>query len=139
MIVLIDTCVILDALQKREPFWEDAAKIFLAAANEKYQGIITAKALTDIYYLTHRYTHEQKKTRDILLQLLELFFVEDTLAEDCKRAFFSETSDYEDAVMIETAKRIKADVIVTRNLRDYKETAIPVMEPERFLRELCGQ
>jgi len=61
------------------------------------------------------------------------------LAEDCKKAFFSETSDYEDAVMIETAKRIKADVIVTRNLRDYKETAIPVMEPERFLRELCGQ
>ena len=47
MIVLIDTCVILDALQKREPFWEDAAKIFLAAANEKYQGIITAKALTE--------------------------------------------------------------------------------------------
>jgi len=62
------------------------------------------------------------------------------LAEDCKKAFFSETSDYEDAVMIETAKRIKADVIVTRNLRDYKkETAIPVMEPEWFLRELCGQ
>ena len=118
---------------------EDAAKIFLAAANEKYQGIITAKALTDIYYLTHRYTHDQKKTRDILLRLLELFFVEDTLAEDCKKALFSETSDYEDAVMIETAKRIKADVIVTRNLRDYKETAIPVMEPERFLRELCGQ
>ena len=139
MIVLIDTCVILDALQKREPFWEDAAKIFRAAANEKYQGIITAKALTDIYYLTQRYTHDQKKTRDILLQLLELFFVEDTLAEDCKKAFFAETSDYEDAVMIETAKRIKADVIVTRNLRDYKETAIPVMEPERFLRELCGQ
>ena len=131
--------MILDALQKREPFWEAAAKIFLAAANEKYQGIITAKALTDIYYLTHRYTHDQKKTRDILLRLLELFFVEDTLAEDCKKAFFSETSDYEDAVMIETAKRIKADVIVTRNLRDYKETAIPVMEPERFLRELCGQ
>ena len=139
MIVLIDTCEILDALQKREPFWEDTAKIFLGAANEKYQGIITAKALTDIYYLTHRYTHDQKKTRDILLRLLELFFVEDTLAEDCKKAFFSETSDYEDAVMIETAKRIKADVIVTRNLRDYKETAIPVMEPERFLRELCGQ
>ena len=139
MIVLIDTCVILDALQKREPCWENAAKIFLAAANEKYQGIITAKALTDIYYLTHRYTHDQKKTRDILLRLLELFFVEDTLAEDCKKAFFSETSDYEDAVMTETAKRIKADVIVTRNLRDYKETAIPVMEPERFLRELCGQ
>ena len=139
MKILIDTCVILDALQKREPFWEDASKIFLAAANEEYQGVITAKALTDIYYLTHRSTHDKKKTRDILLRLLELFLVEDTLAEDCKKAFFSETADYEDAVMIETAKRIRADAIVTRNLRDYKETTIPVMEPERFLRELYGQ
>ena len=33
MRALIDTCIIIDALQAREPFAEDAQQIFLAVAN----------------------------------------------------------------------------------------------------------
>ena len=81
--ILIDTCVIIDVLQKREPFWKNASKVFLAAATEKIEGVITAKSLTDIYYLTHRCTHDDKKTRDVILKLLELFKLADTAADDC--------------------------------------------------------
>lgn len=54
MKAVIDTCVIIDALQKREPFWTDAFYIFLAIANRQLNGFITAKAVADIYYLNHR-------------------------------------------------------------------------------------
>ena len=57
MRAVIDTCVIVDALQSREPFCKDAQSIFLLCANRQFEGFLTAKAITDIYYLTHRQTH----------------------------------------------------------------------------------
>lgn len=72
MKALIDTCIIIDALQKREPFYSVSMNIILV-----------------IYY--------------------------------------------EDAVMVQTAVRILADCIVTRNLKDYRLTSLPVLSPEQFL------
>ena len=57
MRVLVDTCVIIDALQSRAPFSEVAQKLFIYSANKQFEGYITAKSVTDIYYLTHRLTH----------------------------------------------------------------------------------
>ena len=62
--------------------------------------------------------------------------IADTFAVDCQIALGAQTKDYEDAVMIETAKRIGADCIITRNLKDYTATGIPVYSPANFLSKL---
>ena len=49
--VIFDTCIIMDAIQNREPFAEDAKNIVRAAANKWFTGCITAKSSADIYYL----------------------------------------------------------------------------------------
>ena len=38
MNVLIDTCIIIDALQSREPFNKDAEAVFLSVANRRCVG-----------------------------------------------------------------------------------------------------
>lgn len=139
MRILIDTCVILDALQAREPFAEDANNIFLAAANHLYNGYISAKATTDIYYLTHRLTHSDKDSRDILNKLLTIFDVLDTMGIDCRRAIPSKTTDYEDAVMIETAIRSEIDCLVTRNTADYDNSPVTIYTPSEFLKTLSDE
>ncbi len=53
MKVLIDTCIIIDVLQKREPFVDDSKDIFLLCSQQLFDGFISAKAMTDIYYLMH--------------------------------------------------------------------------------------
>jgi len=136
MRALIDTCVIVDVLQSREPFVSDAQKIFLLAANQQFIGCITAKSTTDIYYLTHRLTHDDKSSRAVLSKLFTLFEVADTAGMDCRRAIPSEVSDYEDAVMIETALRTEVDSIVTRNTRDYSKSPITVYTPGDFIKKL---
>ncbi len=136
MTALIDTCVIVDALQSRQPFCSDAQKIFILAANERFKGCISAKSVTDIYYITHRLTHSDKETRVILEKLFSLFKVEDTAGADCLHALPSDISDYEDAIMAETAKRIEADCIVTRNEKDYKNSDVAVYSPSDFIRKL---
>jgi len=139
MRVLIDTCVIIDALQSRVPFAEDAQKIFLYSANKQFEGYITAKAATDIYYLTHRLTHNDTETRKILSKLYTLFNLLDTTSLDCRKAISSEISDYEDAVMIETAIRSEMDCIVTRNIKDYTKSSVMVYEPSSFLKLLQAE
>ena len=134
MRALLDTCVIVDALQNREPFCKDAQTIFLLSANRQFEGFLTAKAITDIYYLTHRQTHSDKDTRDILTKLFALFQLRDTSAMDIRNAISAEVSDFEDAVMIETAVRSGMDCIVTRNTRDYTHAQLPVYTPAEFIR-----
>lgn len=133
MRALIDTCIILDALQARKPFQENAQSIFLLAANKQFDGFITAKAATDIYYLTHRCTHSDKDTRTILNSLYSIFDLLDTSGLDCRKAISSPVSDYEDAIMVETALRTGMDCIVTRNIKDYSNASVLVYQPSQFL------
>ena len=119
MNVLIDTCIIIDALQSREPFNKDAEAVFLSVANRRCVGFLTANSITDIYYL--------------LGVLFNLFEILDTCGIDCRRALTSDISDYEDAVMIEAAARAEIDCIVTRNLKDYAGAPMPVYSPAQFV------
>lgn len=139
MRILIDTCIVIDALQNREPFNKNAQDIFLLAANRKFDGFITAKSVTDIYYLTHRLTHSDKNTRNILSRLFKLFDLADTTGTDCKYALSLEVSDYEDAVMIETALRMQMEAIVTRNTKDYSKSVVPVLTPDELIQKIAEE
>ena len=136
MRALIDTCVFIDAIQKREPFWEDAAKLLYAAAAFRFEGFTTAKALADIHYLIRRSLHNEIQTRQHIQQILRLVNVLDTLAEDSIEALYSVVPDFEDAIMTQTALRSGIDYIVTRNLKDYIASPIPGLSPADFLKRL---
>ena len=133
MRVLIDTCVVMDFLQRREPFADPAFQVFRLAAAEQFSGYITAKSATDIYYLTHRCTHSDKEARTKLNQLLSIVGMLDSTADDVFHAISSEVSDFEDAVMMETALRSRVECIITRNIKDYAKSSIAVYTPDQFL------
>ena len=50
MKVLIDTNVIVDVLQSREPWCKQGQAIFMAVANKRVSGCITAKEAADIHF-----------------------------------------------------------------------------------------
>lgn len=134
MKALIDTCVIVDVLQKRDPFYQTAMDIVMAVSNRQCLGILTAKSITDIYYILRRSIHNEQEVRNLLRILFTLFVVEDTFSTDCQLAISSPIKDYEDAIMVQTALRVGADCIVTRNLKDYTAAEIPICSPEQFLK-----
>jgi len=134
MRALIDTCVVIDALQERKPFSEEAKELILLVANQALDGFLTAKSLADIHYIMRRSTHDEQVTRKMLSDLFELFEVLDTRGIDCRMAIASGTSDFEDAIMIETALRSGMDCIVTRNQKDYTQAQLPVYHPAELLR-----
>ena len=54
MRVLIDTNVVLDFLQEREPFVENAARLFERIDAGEIEGFIAATTITNIYYIVRR-------------------------------------------------------------------------------------
>lgn len=136
MRALIDTCVLLDVLQAREPFLKDSKRVLLASANGVIEGLTTAKAITDIFYLMHRHLHDNDACNKVVQNLYSILEVVDTRADVCLRASFSAMSDYEDAVMDETAKAESADLIITRNLRDYRKADTKVASPANVVKDL---
>ena len=86
-------------------------------------------------YILKRSIHNEEEVRKLIRILFTLFEVRDTFSADCELALGSSVADYEDAIMVQTAIRIDADCIITRNLKDYKASTIPVLSPEQFLGE----
>lgn len=137
MRVLLDTNIIVDVLQDRMPWALDGREIFIAAAAREFSAFITAKEATDIYYFARKSFRGQdnadRKARYVMSGLFLLFEVLDTNGADCKNAVLSECPDYEDAVMIETAKRTGMDCIITRNTADYSFSPVRIFSPSEFL------
>ena len=134
--VLFDTCVIIDALEAREPWNKDAEKLFIAVANQELEGYLTAKECADIYYLIRKYAHSERQARIHIRALTELFQVLDTKGAHIKDAIGSEISDYEDAIMEQTASGSGMELLCTRNVKDYRESRVRVISPEALIEEL---
>lgn len=133
MKALIDTNIIIDALTGREPFRETAEQIFMLAANQIEDLYITASSATDIYYLTKKHLHDSEQAKNIMLKLYELFYILDVTSEDCRQALSLGIKDYEDAVISYCAGRNQMDYIVTRNIKDFKESKIKAVLPDEFI------
>ena len=132
MKVLIDTNIILDVLCKRPAFYEDSAKIFKLCEVKKISGVISALSIPSIMYILRKEL-DADKTREILDSLMLIFSVADLKADDLKKAADMRFKDYEDAIQSACATRIKANYIVTRNMKDFSEGKVTAIKPAELL------
>ena len=132
MRVLFDTCIIIDYFLNRNEFSNDAKKIILSVTDDTLCGFITVKSLMDIYYIIRKHLHNENKTRDIIHILLDSFILLDSTKLDAIKALALKNNDYEDALMIESAISNNIDYIVTRNIKDYKNSSIPIISPKNL-------
>lgn len=132
MKVLIDMNIILDVLCKRPAFYEDSAKIFKLCEVKKISGVISALSIPNIMYILRKEL-DADKTREILDSLMLIFSVADLKADDLKKAADMRFKDYEDAIQSACATRIKANYIVTRNIKDFSESKVTAIKPAELL------
>ena len=131
--VLVDTCVVIDALENRSHFAEDAQELIIGHINNEYEAYISANSITDIHYLIQSHTGDRKEALEAIRKICSIFYIADTCGSDCRHALVLEGQDYEDNILIATAIRTKMDCILTRNLKDFKSSSIPVQIPGEFL------
>lgn len=134
--VLIDTDVILDFFFDRQPFSEYATKIISLCESTKIKGFVTPVICSNAYYLL-RQTAKHNKVIDKLKQLLIIIDVLIMDKEVVMDALNSGFKDFEDALQNFSARKHgNIDVILTRNLKDYKKSELGVLTPETYIKTL---
>lgn len=132
MKVLIDTNIILDVLCNRKEFVENSAKVFKLCEVKKITGYVSALSIPNIVYIMRKELNTEK-VKEIIEKLSLIFEIIDLKADDLKRATTLAFSDYEDAVQSAQADRIKANYIVTRNVKDYDKSKIKAIKPSELI------
>ncbi len=135
MKVLIDTNVVLDVLCKREDFYKDSARIMKYCEANKITGVISALTIPNIVYIMRKELDAQK-TRDVIEKLQLVFTVADLKADDIKKALSMNFKDFEDALQSACASRMKADYIITRNIRDFANSMVTEIKPTELLERI---
>lgn len=135
MKVLIDTNVILDVLYKREGFYEDSLKIWKLCETRKLDGYISALSIPNIVYILRREL-DPEKTLEVINNINLVFKIYDLKFEIIMQAAEKKTKDYEDALQMVTAQKLKASFIVTRNIKDFAGSKIIAVKPSELLERL---
>lgn len=135
MIILIDTNVILDILQKRKPFFADSYQALQQAIRSNIDCLISASTATDIFYILRKYLGSATEAKEQLENLTKIVNFADVQGIDIHSALISKFSDFEDAVVASIAERLKASYILTRNLKDFKDSTVPAILPKDFLKK----
>jgi predicted nucleic acid-binding protein len=137
MKVLLDTNIIIDALQERQPFDVEAKEILKRAQEGEIRVLFTVNAAADIFYLYSK-ARDMKTARKALEFLLKQYEVVEVTHGDCLNAIKHLNEDFEDALVSICAARVQADRIVSRDEGFQKaESEVKVISPVAFLSELA--
>ncbi len=133
MILFVDVNVIIDLFLEREPFVENAIRLFENIDSEKWKLYTSDNAITTAYYYLEKATDDKYAKQTIALFLSDINIIP-VSKEMLVNATISKIKDYEDAVQFQCAASITGiDGIVTRNKKDFKYSTIPVFTPEEVL------
>ncbi len=132
--IFMDTDVVLDFLLDREPFSSYASIILTHSEENKNQTYISPLTISNCYYILRRLASHNKVIGS-LQKLLVVTNITSISKKDVVLALNSKFRDLEDALQHYSAiSHAKIDVILTRNIKDYKHSEIPVMTPETYLK-----
>lgn len=131
--LLIDTNIVIDLLAKREPYYADSARLFSLA--DKKQVKLTVSSLTIAN--THYTLIKVKNSIESKSILRKLKLIVDVLTFDDKVIGLAlndtDFEDFEDGIQYFSAIENVIDIIITRNLKDFKKSILPVMTPGQYL------
>ena len=134
-VVLIDLNILLDVLQKREPFHETSARLLAAVETRRLIGYVASHSLTTLFYLIRK-DRSAADARGTITNLLQFIRVAPVDGSTIEQALNLDYTDFEDAVQMICALQCKAEYLITRNIKDYKPALVSVIQPVDLLAAL---
>ncbi len=131
--VFVDTDIILDLLVKREPHFIHAAKLFTLIDRNKIKAFSSSLVFANLHYLLKKETSNNIALNNLrkLKTILDILPVNGRVID---QSLNSDFKDFEDAIQYFTAVNNGIDIIITRNIVDYKKSKISVATAQDFLK-----
>ena len=132
MVLLIDTNILLDVLQVREPHFKFSLKIWgLCDYDDSITGYISSMSFVNLAYVMRKELTPDRM-QEMYMTLVSTFKIINLQEEDLNSAVNMKWRDFEDAVQSAIASRIKADYIITRNVKDFQGSKTSAISPEDY-------
>lgn len=133
MDVLIDSNIILDVMQKREPFSSLSKEILSLCIRSEIEGYVSAHSLCDIFYILRKDMTISERL-SLIANICKYMSVISEKQDDFEAiAGDPEAKDLEDGLQMLCAKNYRLDYIITRNVKDFSGSPVKAIEPCDFL------
>lgn len=134
--VFVDTNIIIDLIADRKPFSKFAIDIFSKAEDNKLKLYTSTHSIATTHDLLKKYVDE-KELREVLYNLLNYLNIIPVDADVIKKGLKSKHKDFEDAIQMICAYSVeKMDYIVTRNIKDFRNSEITVLSPDELVKKI---
>ena len=134
--ILVDTNIVIDLLSRRQNFYDEAASLFSLADKKKVKISVLSLTIANTNYLLLK----EKKPNEAKSILRKLRLIVDILPLDDKIITLAlnddSFTDFEDGLQYFSAIESNQDMIITRNLKDFKKSKLPVMTARQFIETL---
>ncbi|MBN2650619.1 MAG: PIN domain-containing protein [Prolixibacteraceae bacterium] len=131
--LFIDTNIVIDLLSRREPFFEEATELFSLADKKQVELSVSSLTIANTSYALLRQM-DSNKARSVLRKLkliLKILPLDDKIIG---LALNDETfSDFKDGLQYFTAIEDEQELIITKNLKDFKNSKLPTMTAKQFI------
>ncbi len=135
MIILVDTDVLIDMALDRGEHALPASALLDALEQRPGIGFVAWHTVSNFYYLVAP-TRGKNRTKQFVLDLTQFIRVSPTATDNLRFAAQLDMKDFEDAMQVAAAVACHADVIATRNTRDYSRSPIRAETPQAVLERL---
>lgn len=132
MKVFLDSDVLLDFLTGRDFQLEEIKTIIGKGINKEIQLLTSSLIIANIFYFVTK-IENSKKAKSKIEKLLSFIKVVNVGEQEILDAIKSKFKDFEDAIQNYSAINSKLDLIVTRNVKDFKLSILPILTPKEFV------
>jgi len=136
--LLLDLNILLDVVQRREPFYGASAAVLTMALDGSIRAFLPVHVFTTFYYVVRK--ADGKETAETFIdRLLSRLEVAPSGRAELRRARSLRMADFEDAVVACAAEAAGCSWIITRNEEDFGDSPVPAITPAEFLAYTAGK
>lgn len=140
MRLFCDTNILIDYLAQRKPFFQDALKLRIAASYGDVELWACTQSFADAEYILRRAV-PTSTLRNMMNECLSFLHVATPSEKALSAGLQSDWPDLEDFLIAQCAHEQGAHYLITRDVKGFAKSRIPVKTPHEFLqfaeKELC--
>ena len=133
--ILIDTNILVDVVDEREPFTEASTGFLDLISAGVEPACVAWHTISNLHYVA-RPNPDGPDILSFIEDLANLVTVVPTTNADLLRALRLPMRDFEDAMQVAAAMAADARLIVTRNLNHFRNSPVRAVSPEDAITEL---
>ncbi|MBX2914260.1 MAG: PIN domain-containing protein [Cyclobacteriaceae bacterium] len=131
--LFLDTNLLLDFVLDRKPFSDQAERIIQLRFTHKKRLFTSALSIANVAYVVRK---AGQNPFQVIAEMMDWVEIVNLTKAEFSQTIKSTFKDFEDALQFYTALEVGADVIITRDLKDFSSSSIPVNSPTQYLRTI---